>query len=121
MSDAYPPIRQRCFVTFRSGDGAAMARHKDNIPVLHRAAVRRKHDGVQVVAGIVLCLCALAPSEAYAYLDPGTGTFALQGLIAGVAGGVISIRAYWRRIGRLFRRSKTGSDSRPERPPGGDA
>jgi hypothetical protein len=87
--------------------------------------VRRKHDAVQVVAGIILCLCALAPSEAYAYLDPGTGAFALQGLIAGVAGGVISIRAYWRRIGRLFRRSKTRPESRseswPERPPGGDA
>lgn len=92
------------------------------------AAAQNRNDPVQVLAGIVLCLCALAPTEAYAYLDPGTGTFALQGLIAGVAGGVIGIRSYWRRIVALFRRSKTSSGtwsetlsgSWPERPRSGD-
>jgi hypothetical protein len=93
---------------------------KNKIQALHGA--RRKHDAVLIVAGILICLCAIAPTEAWAYLDPGTGTFALQGLIAGVAGGVISIRTYWRRIGGLFRRSKTSSGNWPERPPsGGDA
>jgi hypothetical protein len=97
-----------------------MAKDKNKIPTLH--AARRKHDAVLIVSGVALCLCAIAPTEAWAYLDPGTGTFALQGLIAGVAGGVISIRTYWRRIGGLFRRSNTSSESWPERPPsGGDA
>jgi hypothetical protein len=83
---------------------------------------RAKRDVVQICAGVVLCLCAIAPTDAWAYLDPGTGTFALQGLIAGVAGSVISIRTYWRRIGGLFRRSRASSESWPERPPsGGDA
>lgn len=101
-----------------------MARHNMIAAWAGRAA-RRGSDPVQILAGIVLCLCALAPTEAYAYLDPGTGSFALQGLIAGVAGGVLSIRTYWRRIGGLFRRktsSETWSGSWPERPPsGGDA
>ena len=99
-----------------------MARRNNEMTAARRvAAARNRKDPVQVLAGIVLCLCALAPTEAYAYLDPGTGTFALQGLIAGVAGGVISIRTYWRRIGGLFRRRES-SESWPERPPsGGDA
>ena len=97
-----------------------MARRNNEMTAARRvAAARNRKDPVQVLAGIVLCLCALAPTEAYAYLDPGTGTFALQGLIAGVAGGVISIRTYWRRIGGLFRRSNTSSENWPERPPSG--
>jgi hypothetical protein len=103
-----------------------MARRNEKIgAVPDGIGARRKRDAVQIVAGIVLCLCAVAPTEASAYLDPGTGTFALQGLIAGVAGGVLSIRTYWRRIGGLFRRktsSETWSESWPERPPSsGDA
>jgi hypothetical protein len=62
-----------------------------------------------MLLGILACLAALTPTNAYAYLDPGTGTFALQGLIAGVAGGLVAVRAYWRQIGGMFRRSKTSS------------
>jgi hypothetical protein len=72
--------------------------------------------------GMLVCLAALTPTSAYAYLDPGTGTFALQGLIAGVTGCMIAVRAYWGRIGRLFRRSKPSSEIWCERSlPDGDA
>jgi hypothetical protein len=43
-----------------------------------------------MLAGILICFVVLAPTEAFAYLDPGTGTFARQGLIAG---GVLGVRA----------------------------
>jgi hypothetical protein len=110
---------QRRFVQLRIGGGAMMARQNKKIAALPDGiGARAKRDSVQICAGIVLCLCAFAPTEAHAYLDPGTGTFALQGLIAGVAGGVISIRSYWRRIGGLFRRRES-SESWPERPPSG--
>jgi hypothetical protein len=59
-----------------------------------------------ILLGVLACLAALMPTNAHAYLDPGTGTFALQGLIAGVAGGLVAVRAYWRQIGEVFRRSK---------------
>lgn len=42
------------------------------------------------------------PTSAYAYLDPGTGAFAVQSLIAAIAGGLIAVRAYGRRILGLF-------------------
>jgi hypothetical protein len=99
-----------------------MARQNKIAKLPEGIAAPGRNDPIQMIAGIVLCLCALAPTEAYAYLDPGTGSFALQGLIAGVAGGVLSIRTYWRRIGGLFRRAKSLPESWPERPPsGGDA
>ena len=41
-------------------------------------------------------------SPAYAYLDPGTGSMLLQGLIAAVAGGLVAIRHYWTRIQSLL-------------------
>ncbi len=68
-----------------------------------------------ITLGALACLAALMPTSAYAYLDPGTGKFALQGLIAGIAGGVVAIRAYWSRIGDLFRRSKASSEFSSER------
>lgn len=48
-----------------------------------------------MLAGILICFAVLAPTKAFAYLDPGTGTFALQGLIAGIADGVLGVRAYY--------------------------
>jgi hypothetical protein len=39
-----------------------------------------------------------------AYLDPGTGSFALQLLLAGILSSLYAIKLYWRRIkGFLFR------------------
>jgi hypothetical protein len=35
---------------------------------------------------------------AYAYLDPGTGSLILQGLIAATAGAMVYAGMYWRRI-----------------------
>jgi hypothetical protein len=68
-----------------------------------------------IALGALVCLVALTPTSAYAYLDPGTGTFALQGLVAGIAGGLMAIRAYWGKIAELFRRSKVSSKIYPER------
>lgn len=49
--------------------------------------------------------------SAHAYLDPGTGSILLQGLIAGVAATAAYIGIYWRRIKAFFSRSP-GSEAR---------
>ena len=36
--------------------------------------------------------------SAYAYLDPGTGSILLQGLIGGIASGLFVIRMYWAKL-----------------------
>jgi hypothetical protein len=40
------------------------------------------------------------------YLDPGSGSFLIQLLIAGIAGAGIAIAISWGRIKRLFKRNK---------------
>jgi hypothetical protein len=40
------------------------------------------------------------------YLDPGSGSFLIQLLIAGLAGAGIAIAVSWAKIKRLFRKNK---------------
>ena len=37
-----------------------------------------------------------------AYLDPGSGSFILQALVATIAGAIVAINAYWTRIKRFL-------------------
>ena len=46
---------------------------------------------------------------AHAYLDPATGSILLQGLLAGVAGLVVVLRLYWRRVKAFFRGLRGGA------------
>jgi hypothetical protein len=50
----------------------------------------------------------------FLYLDPGSGSFLLQLLIAGLAGIGIAIGASWARIKRLFNKKKGEPASLPE-------
>ncbi len=50
------------------------------------------------------------PSQAYAYLDPGSASLFFQMLIAGLLGALFSIKLFWRKIpdffSKLFLRDK---------------
>lgn len=41
-------------------------------------------------------------SPAFAYLDPGTGSMILQGIIGGVAVGAATISVYWKKLTSIF-------------------
>ena len=45
---------------------------------------------------------AALTAPAYAYIDPGTGSIILQGLIGGVAGGMYVLRTYWAKVTAFF-------------------
>lgn len=45
-------------------------------------------------------------APAAAYLDPGTGSIILQGLIGAVAGGLVVMRLYWSRLKSFFRKEE---------------
>ncbi len=47
--------------------------------------------------------------NAAAYLDPGTGSMILQGLIAGIALGWLTLKNYWYKIAGFFGKKKQGS------------
>lgn len=53
-----------------------------------------------LVTGLVANM--LLVSVAHAYLDPGTGSALLQGLLAALAAIVITAKLYWHRLLRLF-------------------
>lgn len=52
-----------------------------------------------------------APSSASAYLDPGTGSMALQLIVAGILGALFTLKMYWRRtksfIAGIFKRNNS--------------
>ena len=48
--------------------------------------------------GYVLITSLILIQPVYAYIDPGTGSMLLQGLIAAVAAGLVVIRLYWQKM-----------------------
>lgn len=46
----------------------------------------------------IFLLLFIAPSTAYAYLDPGSGSIIFQLLIGGVLGALITLKIYFRRL-----------------------
>ena len=63
----------------------------------------------------IIALTTLTISNAHAYLDPGTGSALIQGLIAAVALLGVTLKAYWFRILAFFSPNKKQDDeARPE-------
>ncbi len=61
-----------------------------------------------VFAGLV-SYSLISPTQAHAYLDPGTGSIIVQAIVAGIVGIATVTRLYWNRI-RTFL-SGTGDQS----------
>lgn len=49
-----------------------------------------------VIAAILMTITPV--NRAYAYLDPGSGSLFLQVLLGGIAGLLVILKLYWRRI-----------------------
>lgn len=67
----------------------------------------------------VVTLGLLIASPSHAYLDPGTGSIILQGLLASTAVGIGVLRRYWQQIKSFLSRQTDGSrdhndDGEPE-------
>jgi len=65
---------------------------------------------------MIVALLLLIPINAYAYLDPGTGSFIVQLIIAAIVGISFSVKIYWHKIktkfvrllSKFFKREKNG-------------
>ncbi|MBN2391090.1 MAG: hypothetical protein JXR84_10210 [Anaerolineae bacterium] len=55
-----------------------------------------------------------SPSPVYAYLDPGTGSFIFQLVVAGLAGAAFIVKMYWGKIKTLFAKLFSKNDQRGE-------
>ncbi len=63
---------------------------------------------------IVLFLSLIAPSVAFAYLDPGSGSMLLQLVLGGLAGLAVIAKLYWHRLLGLFGRHSPQEESESE-------
>lgn len=70
----------------------------------------------QLLGGAIL-IGLLFPRDAFAYLDPGSGSLIFQTVVAAMAGVAYGVRVYWSRIRNLFsRRRPTTLESPPVDP-----
>lgn len=46
----------------------------------------------------LVSICLLMPRLALAYVDPGTGSFVIQGIMAAVVGVAVAVKMFWHRI-----------------------
>jgi hypothetical protein len=62
-----------------------------------------------LIRSVVFSLLLLTASThaAHAYVDPGTGSYVIQIIIAALAGIAFAVKIYWGRIKGLFSRSSS--------------
>jgi len=66
----------------------------------------------KVISSLALLGASLSyAAPAFAYLDPGTGSIILQGIIATVAGMLVAGRLYWQRVKAFFAGLVSGDKS----------
>jgi len=53
----------------------------------------------------IFLFCALFARDAHAYLDPGTGSYIYQVIIAAILGGTFVVKMGWSRIVAFLRRA----------------
>ncbi len=64
---------------------------------------------------ILFALCCLIfPKTAQAYLDPGTGSYIFQLIIAAFIGGLFSIKLFWNKIKMFLKKSLSIGDKHEE-------
>ena len=74
---------------------------------------------VGVVSATALAILGAGTSPAQAYLDPGTGSMILQGIIGAVAGALVALRIYWGKI-KFFSSEKSAAKPVEDRNPDKD-
>jgi len=63
---------------------------------------------IKILLAVSLILCF--PVSAFAYLDPGTGSYVLQVLIAVAVSGAFVVKTFWKtlkeKVGQLFKKDQ---------------
>jgi hypothetical protein len=75
-----------------------------------------KRDSAWLVA-LALGLVAVTPTDAWAYVDPGTGSYLFQLAAAGFLAGLFTIRRYWGAVKARFGGRQPSVPPGSERPP----
>ena len=57
---------------------------------------------IPLIFTIAVIIQMFLPQTAFAYLDPGTGSYIFQVLVATLIGGLFTIKMYWQKIKDFF-------------------
>lgn len=57
----------------------------------------------ETTLAVLLVSMALSSEPAHAYIDPGTGSYVLQVLVAGFLGALFALKMFWHRIATFVR------------------
>lgn len=69
-----------------------------------------KGNAVRLVPWLAVSLALVAP-EAWAYLDPSTGSMILSAIVGMFATAALAIKTYWYKLKALFRRQAPDKDA----------
>jgi len=73
-----------------------------------------RHELALRIAAVALIIQLLTTPRADAYIDPGSGSFFVQMLLAGLLGAGMAIKAYWGRIKSFFTGGKRNPPAEDE-------
>ncbi len=65
--------------------------------------------GVFMISGAVILTLS---QDAHAYIDPSTGSYLLQILLAGLLGALFTLKIFWRNFKEFLARFLTGSNKK---------
>ncbi len=65
--------------------------------------MRKRSARIELISVLLVALAAF-PSVAYAYLDPGTGSYLVQLVIASILSALFVVKIYWKKIKDSIRR-----------------
>lgn len=68
------------------------------------------------ISAIALAAAFLTPVFALAYIDPGTGSYVIQLVIAAFVGVMFSVRIFWKKIVRLFKKGAPDEPKTDDKP-----
>jgi len=54
---------------------------------------------------VLLSIFITVPTSACAYMDMGTGTLVVQGILAAVVGGFVAIKLFWQKMSEFIRKT----------------
>jgi hypothetical protein len=66
------------------------------------------------------CAVLICSGHAHAYIDPGTGSYILQIVIAGLVGAAFTFKLFWKRLQVFFSKNRSGKGDRREDEPSGE-
>lgn len=72
--------------------------------------------GIRTRALLALLAWSLLPQDAHAYLDPGTGSYIFQVIVAALLGALFMLKVFWARIRGFFREGFSRSEEVGSRP-----